>query len=151
MSRPATSPVFDPDFSKLMNPSKIMGEFKMPDFDMNVLMDTQRKNIETITTINQAVIENLQSFAKRQAELIQGVLEDSSNMINAIMSATTPQEKVMCQAEASKKMVEQCMANVRDNAEAFAKCNGQTMATVSNRMSNNLVQLHVMTKPKVAA
>jgi phasin family protein len=151
MSKPTTNPIFEVDFSKLMNPSKIMGEFKIPGFDMNVLMDIQRKNIEMITTINQTVVENLQSFAQRQTELMQRVLEDSSSMMNAMMSATTPQEKVVYQAEASKKVAEQCMTNVRDNAEAFAKCNSQAMETVSNRMSDNLVELRGMTKTNVAA
>jgi phasin family protein len=151
MSKPATSPIFEADFSKLMNPSKIMGEFKVPGFDMNVLMDVQRKNIEMIATINQAVVENLQSFAQRQVELMQHVFEETSSMMNTMISATTPQEKVVCQAEATKKFAEQCMTNVRDTAEAIVKCNSQTMETVSNRMSDNLVELRGLAKTNLAA
>jgi phasin family protein len=151
MSKPAISPIFEADFSKLMNPSKIMEEFKVPGFDMNVLMDVQRKNIDMIAAINQSVVENLQSFAQRQVELMQHVFKETSGMMHTMMSAATPQEKVVYQAEASQKVTEQCMTNARDNAEAFAKCNSQTMETVSNRMSDNLVELRGITKPKAAA
>ena len=133
MSKPATSPIFEADFSKLMNPSKIMGEFKMPGFDMNALMNMQRKNIEAITAINQAAFEGMQSFAQRQTELIRQGIEETTNLLNTFMSAQTPQEKVVCQVEASKVVVEKCMANARDAAETLAKCSSQAMETVSNR------------------
>jgi len=151
MSNPATNPIFEADFSKLMNPSKIMGEFKMPGFDVNALMDMQRKNVEMITSVNQAAVENWQSFVQRQVELMQRVFEETSSMVNSMMSAATPQEKAVCQAETSKKLTEQCMANVRDTAENFAKCNSQAMETVSNRMSDNLVELRGLTKTNLAA
>lgn len=151
MSKPVINPIIEANFPKLVDPSKIMGEFKMPDFNMNALMDMQHKNIEVITAINQAVFENLQSFVQRQAELMRQGFEETTSLMNAFMSAPSVQEKVICQAEASKKMTEQCMANARDTAETFAKCNSQAMETISNRMNDNLVELCGLTKTNLAA
>jgi phasin family protein len=151
MSKPAINPVSDVDFSKWMDPSKIMGEFKMPGFDMTALMEMQRKNIETITTINQTIFGNLQSFVQRQAELMRQGFEETSNLMNAMMSSPTTQDKVIRQAEASKNVVEKCMANARDASETLDKCNSHTMETISNRMNEGMGELRSLIKTDIAA
>lgn len=151
MSKPAPSSAFKVDFPKLVDASKMMDTFKIPSFDMNALMEMQRKNIEMITVINQAVVENLQSFAGRQAEMIRQGFEETTNLMNIMMSAPTTQEKVMHQAEASKIVTEKCMANARDAAETLAKCNNHAMETVNNRMSEGLGELRSLIKTDVAA
>lgn len=140
-----TSP-FKADFPKLVDISKVMTEFKMPNFDMNALMEIQRKNIEAITAINQAAFDNFQSFASRQATLIRQSLEGVTNLVNELMSSATPQEKIMHQAEASKNAVEQCFTNVHDAAETLSKCNTQVMDAVSGRMTEGLEELKGLIK-----
>jgi phasin family protein len=139
------------DMTKIMDMSKMMGEFKMPGFNVDVLMSVQRKNIEAMTALNQAAFESMQSIAHRQAELARQTWEDTSNFVNAIMSAPTPEEKVVRQAEASKAAVEKCMANAREIGETVAKCNYQAMETVSNRLSESLEELRGMIKNTKAA
>jgi len=151
MSKPATNPVFKGDFSKLVDTSKMMDAFKMPNFDMTALMEMQRKNIEAMTVVNQAVFESLQSFAGRQAEMVRQSFEDTTNLMNVMMSAPTTQEKVMHHAEASKIVTEKCMAHARDAAETLAKCNNHAMETVSNRMNESLGELHSLIKTGAAA
>jgi phasin family protein len=128
-----------------------MGEFKMPGFDMTALMEMQRKNIETITTINQTIFGNLQSFVQRQAELMRQGFEETSNLMNAMMSSPTTQDKVIRQAEASKNVVEKCMANARDASETLDKCNSHTMETISNRMNEGMGELRSLIKTDIAA
>jgi len=151
MSKSAPSPVIEANFTKFADPSKIMAAFKMPNFDMNALMEMQRKNIEAITAVNQVIFENMQSFAQRQAELMRKGCEEATGLMNAVMSAPTTQEKVACQAEASKNVVEKCMANAHDAAETFAKCSNQAMDTVSNRMGESLKEFRGLIKTDRAA
>jgi phasin family protein len=151
MSKPAANPFFEADFSKIMDISKMMGEFKMPGFNMDALMAAQRKNIEAMTALNQAAFESMQSIAHRQAELARQTWEDTSNLMNAIMSPPTPEEKVVRQAEASKAAVEKCMANAREIGETVAKCNYQAMETVSNRLSEGIEELRGIIRSTKAA
>jgi len=151
MSKSATNPVIEANFKKLADTSKVLSEFKMPGFDMNALMEIQRKNVEAITAINQTVFESLQSLAQRQVELMQQGIQEAAKLMNTAMSAPTLQEKVGCHAEASKGVVEKCMANARDAAETLAKCNSQTMETVSHRMTDGLEELRGLMKPGIAA
>jgi phasin family protein len=151
MTKPTTSPVFEADISKLMDPSKVMAGFKVPGLDTNALMQIQRKNIEAMTAVSQAVLENLQSFAQRQAELMRLGFEETTSLIKAVMLAPTMQEKIACQAEASKAAVAKCMATGHDAAETLAKCNSHAMETVSNRMNEGMEELRDLIKTNVAA
>ena len=151
MPKSAIDSVFKADFPKLVDASKMMETFKMPNFDINALMEMQRKNIEALTAVNQAGFENLQSFAGRQVELMRQGIEEAAGLMTAVMAAPTTQEKVMHHAEASKIMTEKCMAHARDAAETLAKCNNQAMETVSNRMNEGIGELHSLIKTDRAA
>ena len=151
MLKAATNPFFEVNFPKLMDVSKVMTEFKAPNVNMQALMDMQRKNMEALATINQATIANLQSFVQRQAEMMRQGFEETTHLMTTIMAAQTPQEKVICQAEASKKMAEECMTNIRDLTDSFSKCSSQAMETISNRMTDSVKELQGLMKTGVAA
>ena len=50
---------FETDFSKYMDVSKMMGEFKMPSVNMEAIMACHRKNMEAFTAVNQAAFDSL--------------------------------------------------------------------------------------------
>lgn len=151
MSKPVSNPFFEADFSKLMDVSKMMGEFKVPQFNFEAMMAAQRKNIEAMTALNQAAFEGMQALMRRQAELMRQGFEEASGTMNAIMSCPTPEEKVLKQAEASKVAVEKCLANAKDIAETLTRCNAQAMETVTTRMNESVEELRGMIKPARAA
>ena len=135
-----TSP-FSADLSGLMDPSKLMATFKMPAMDVSRFMDMQRKNVLAFATINQVVVENLQAFAQRQSEVIRQSFAETTSLANAFTSSPTAQGNVMRQVEASKAVVDKCLASIRDAAETLAVCNTHAMDAVSDRMKINLEEL----------
>lgn len=151
MSKPAANPFFEADFSKLMDTTKLFGEFKVPGFNFEALAAAQRKNIEAITAVNQAAFESIQTIARRQAELVRQGFEESSSLLNAVMSSPTPEDKVIRQAEASKAAVDKYLANARDIGETISKYNYQAIETVSNRLNEGLEELRDIIKTTRAA
>ena len=146
MSKPSANPFFEADFSKFVDMSKAMGEFKIPSFNVEALMAAQRRNLEVMTAVNQAAFESWQSLIRRQAEMARQTFEEATNTISAVISSETPEEKLMRQAEASKSAVDKCLANARDIAETVAKCNYQAMETVSNRLNEGLEEFRSIMK-----
>jgi phasin family protein len=151
MSKPASNPFFEADFSKMMDISKMMGDFKVPGFDFEAMMGACRRNMETMAAVNQATFEAFQNLMRRQADIMRQGVEDATGIVNAVMSSPTPEEKVIKQAEASKAAMEKCMANARDIAETVSQCHSRTMETVSNRMAEGLEELRGMMKNGQAA
>lgn len=148
MSKPAANPFFEIDFSKFADFTKMAQDFKAP-FSMEPLLAAQRRNIEAFTAVNQAAYESMQSLARRQADLVRQSVEDATSLVSALMSSpASPEEKVLRQAEASKAVVEKCIANARDVAETLNKCNTQAMEVVSSRLSESLEELRGMMKSR---
>lgn len=151
MSKPAANPFFETDFSKFMDVTKMMGDFKLPTINMEAVLAAHRRNIEVMTAVNQACFESMQNLVRRQAELARQCLEECTTMVNAAMSSDTPEEKVIRQAEMSKAAVEKCMANAREIAETVTKSNCQAMEAFSNRMNEGLEEFRSIVKNGRAA
>lgn len=151
MTAPDTSASLKASFPKLADAAQIIADLKPPKLDMNALLEAQRRNIEAITTVNQAVFDKLQSFAVRQAEVMRQGLEEASRLMNAIIAAPKMEEKVILQSEGSKIMMEKCMANTCDAAETIGKCNSDVMEIVSNRVSDGMKEFGGMIKTDLAA
>lgn len=148
MSKPMSNPFFEMDFSKFADFTKMASEFKGP-FNMEPMLAAQRRNIEAMTAVNQAAYESMQSLARRQAEMARQSMEDLMSLMSGMMSSpASPEEKVIRQAEASKMAVEKCIANARDVADTFSKCNTQAMEVVANRLSEGLEELRGMMKSR---
>jgi phasin family protein len=134
--------------SKFADFTKMAADFKAP-MNMEPLMAAQRRNIEAFTAVNQAAYESMQSLARRQMDMVRQGMEEMTSMMSSMMSSpASPEEKVLRQAEASKAAVEKCIANARDVAETFSKCNTQAMEVVANRLSEGLEELRGMMKPR---
>lgn len=151
MSKPFTNPFFEADMTKLFDMSKITGEMRMPQFDIEAAMTLQRRNMEAYTAVSQAVLETFQALWRRQADLGRQAFEEATQTVNAIVSCPTPEEKVIKQAEASKIAMDKCLANVRDISETISKCNNQALETVSTRMNEGLNELRGIIKSSRAA
>jgi phasin family protein len=151
MSKPAANPFFETDFSKFVDMSKMMGEFKFPAFNMEAYITAHRRNMETVAAVNQACFESMQAMARRQAEWTRQYFEEASAAVQAVMSSNTPEEKVMRQAAASKAAVEKCVANVREIAETMTRNNCQALEALGNRMNEGLEEFSDLVKNGRAA
>lgn len=148
MSKPAANPFFEVDFSKFSDFSKLASEFKGP-LNLEPLMTAQRRNIEAFTAVNQTAYESMQALARRQCDAARQYIEDCASMMTSLMSApSSPEEKMIRQAEVSKAAVEKCMANARDVADTLNKCNAQAMNVVANRLCEGLEEWRGMIKQR---
>lgn len=118
--------------------SKALGDFKVPGLDVDAILASQRKNIEAVTAANQLAIEGLQAVLRRQAEILRASVEESSNYVNQVVAAGTPEEKAAKQAELAKAAFEKALANARELAELVAKSNTEAAEILSKRVSESL-------------
>ena len=81
MANPSASKATDPfksfDFGKFMSfdPAKMARDFRIPGFDMEQILASQRKNVEALTTANRLAAEGFQALARRQSEIVREGME----------------------------------------------------------------------------
>ncbi|HRY15210.1 MAG: phasin family protein [Candidatus Competibacteraceae bacterium] len=146
------NPFANVDFSKFdmskFDVTKMLGDMKIPGFDMQAIMDAQRKNIEALTAANQAAVQGMQAVAQRQAEILSQAMNEVSAIAQQLSSVGNPQEMSTKQAELARKAFEQALANMRELAEMVNKSNTDAFAIINKRVTESLQELKSLVTAK---
>lgn len=142
-----TAPTFKFPFGDV-DFTKAFGEFKMPSFDVEALVEAQRKNVAAFTAANQTAFEAVKSATQRQADMIKMATEEFSKAASDMMSASTFEEKAVKQADATKKVFETTVANFREISEIVAKGNTEALDVVNKRIAEALDEVKVVVAKK---
>ncbi len=137
---------FDP--TKLMgefDPQKFMGDFqkafseyKIPGVDGNLIIESQKKNVEALAQANKVALEGMQAVFKRQAEILGQAMEEMQSTFKDISVAGEPQDKVAQQTDLVKDAVEKALSNMRELAEMAGKSNTEAFETIHTRFKDSL-------------
>jgi phasin family protein len=130
-----TNPFLENDFTK------IFSEFKVPGFDMQALVATQRRNIEAVSQANQLAVEGVQAVMRRQGEILRQMVEESTNALKDMMAAGAPEAKIAQQTELVKSVFEKALANLRELTEMVAKSNTEAADVLTKRIGESLTEL----------
>jgi phasin family protein len=112
------------------------------------MMAAQRRNIEALTQANKLAFEGMQAVARRQADIMRQMTEEMSSMLNTLMAAGTPEERVARQADATKQAFEKMLTNMRELAEMLGKSNTEAAEVIQQRISESLDELKGMAQQK---
>lgn len=141
MSKPATNPFTDNEFTKYFDVSKVLEmprafqDFKAPNgFSMEAMMDAQRKNIQALTAAMQTIAEGWQGVVRRQSETVREAIKENSSLMSDMMSSGTPEDKVARQIELARSSFERSMANGKEIAEMVTQLHYDAMEVISGRM-----------------
>ena len=130
---------------------KLMGEWRMPSFDLEAVAAVQRKNIEALTQANQLALEGTQAWMRRNLELARQTMEDMQAMMSDMTKPNgTMEERLARQAEYSKKAIEKGLANIRDLTELATKTNSDAMSVLSKRVSEGFEEVRDLAQQKAA-
>jgi len=131
-----------------MDVTKMMSDFKVPGVDMDAVLQSQRRNIEALTAANQLAMEGVQAVARRQMEILRQTMEETASTVQGMMSAGTPEEGVVKQADLVKSAFEQALINMKEMAEMIAKSNYDAADVISKRISANLDEIKAAASKK---
>lgn len=124
----AAKPAFDFDMSKAF------GQFKMPGFDMEAMMATQRKNMEAAAAANQRAFEGMSSIMRRQAEIVRESAESAMKTVSDV-AAATPEERMTKQADFAKSAFSSFFENSREVYDMAQKTCDESASLINSRLT----------------
>ena len=124
----AAKPAFDFDMFKSF------GQFKAPGFDMEAMMATQRKNMETAAAANQRAFEGMSAIMRRQAEIVREGAESAMKSFTDV-AAASPEDRMAKQADFAKQAYASFFENSREVYDMAAKTADETMGLINGRMT----------------
>ena len=126
---------------------RLMGEWRLPNIDLDAVAQSQRKNIEALTQANQLALEGTQAWVRRNLELARQGMEELSTMLTEVTKPTgSMEDRLARQAEYSKKAIEKGLANLRDLAELVTKANSEALGVLTKRVSESLEEVRDYTQ-----
>ena len=141
MATTSTSPFAGMKVPEFMDFTKIAGQFKVPNFDTEALLESQRKNIEAVTKANQVAFEGAQAVSQRQVEILQKAWDESTSAVKTLSATGKPEEQMVKQTELAKQAFEQSLANLRELTEIGAKSNSEAVEVITKRVAEGLDEL----------
>lgn len=140
------NPFLDADFPGAMDFTKLFGQFNLPSFnlpnvDSDVLIESQRKNIEAVTKANQVAFAGTQMIVQRQAEILRQAMDEATRAVQEMTKPGKPADIWTSQTVLLKEAYELALANLRELTELGAKWNGEAAEVLSHRISDGLDEL----------
>lgn len=117
---------------------KIMGEFKVPNIDVDGIVAAHKRNFDAIAQANQVAAEGFQAIMKRQSEIAQSAIAEVQGNLQALATQGAPEEKVAQQADIAKKTLEQALSNLKELQEMVAKSNAEASTIINKRIMESL-------------
>lgn len=123
---------FTKAFSDVKMPVFDMPAFDMPAFDMEGFAAMQKKNIEAMTTANQAMVDGARAIFERQVQIAQQSVEEAQAAVKNITEGKTKFD-ADAQVTQAKAAMEKAAANIRELSEIAAKSQNAAFDTLNKR------------------
>jgi len=131
--------------------SKVFGDFRFPNFDVEAIAVAQRKNFEALTQANQFAVEGLRAVAKRQAEIAQKTIEEASALVRDWTQPGAPEDRLANTVEAAKQAFEKGVTNVRELNDLTTKASTDVFNVIARRVSEGFDEVRLYAKKQAAA
>jgi phasin family protein len=130
--------------SSKFDPMSYFKNLSVPGVDVQLLVDSQRKNLEALAAANKQVFEGIQAVAKRQQEFMAQSLSEAQRAAADLGGSQGPRDLAIKQTELLKQGFDKAFANMRELAELVWQSNAQAVSTINQRVSASLDEMKAM-------
>lgn len=116
---------------------KTFEQFKVPGFDIDAIMASQRKNIEAAAAANQRAFEGMSALVRRQGEVARESAEAGMKAFSEV-SAASPEDRIAKQADFAKAAYSSFFANGREIFDMAAKTADEAIGLINDRVTANI-------------
>lgn len=138
--------------SEQVNPfgdlTKMLEQFKVPGFDMSAIVESRRKDIDSLVAANQATLDSMQTLASKQTELLTQAMQGVQDAASALTKSGAGAPDPVKYAELARKAYEKALTDMKDMAEMARNAQADVMSGVSQRASQSLQEIKALTQPK---
>ena len=122
----------------------------MPGFDVNTVVDIQRRNVEALTAANQTIAQGLQTVVQRQGEIARQSVKQFQDLVSFKPSSTSVTETLVKQIDVTKTSYEKNVTNARELGDIVAKVGSEAADILSRRVVASLDEVKAAARPKAA-
>lgn len=126
------------NFHKPFGPDafKFFQDFKNPGFEVNTLLESYRKNMQTIEAAQKAAAETLKDLTQAQSQYARKTMEDLTGLMRHLMaSGNNVQEKFELQSQSLKANVEKAISHNQEISGILNQSQDKVIKLASRRFT----------------
>lgn len=116
-------------------------ELKMPDIDIERVIEHHRRNLEAFEEGARAASAGASTLMTRQREMLEETLGDIRNMADSLRTPADPRDFVAKQSEFARKGFETAVRNTGEVAELVAKSGGEVLDILRRRIREGMEEI----------
>ena len=109
--------------------------FKMPNIDMNAIMEYYKKNLEVLGLINKMSIEVCNGITKLQSAFVKQMMTDIGSIWE---KAGKPSDMMTKFSEVTRDTVEKAIGNNKKISEMIVSTNKELSAAITKRVKDSV-------------
>jgi phasin family protein len=118
--------------------NKIMEQWKLPNVDLQSIMEGRRRDIEAIVKANEVALNGIKSVADKQAAILQTVLAELGTKLKSMAQDGSPSAKA---TEMAQQAVEKALGAMRALAEANGQSQAQVLDVINTRVQQSIDEI----------
>jgi phasin family protein len=118
--------------------NKIMDQLKLPNIDLQAIIEGRRKDIEAIVKANEIALNGIKSVADKQAEMLQTVLGEIGTKLKSVAQDGSPSAKA---TEMAQQTIEKALGAMRTLAEANGQSQAQVLDVINTRVQQGIDEI----------
>ena len=128
----------DDTFNAALIFARLMGDFQNSFQNFDRLHQMHRKNLEAMMELNQLSVEAMQSFARRQADIMQRTTSLFARASNEMMGARSPSDVAGRQLEIARDAFVMAQSELKALAQMTIAANQDLQRICAERVSDTL-------------
>ena len=118
--------------------NKVMDQLKLPNIDLQAIMEGRRKDLEAIVKANEVALNGIKSVADKQAEMLQTVLGEIGTKLKSMAQDGSPSAKA---TEMAQQTIEKALGAMRTLAEANGQSQAQVLDVINTRVQQSIDEI----------
>jgi phasin family protein len=116
-------------------------ELKLPNMDIERVLEHHRKNIEALEKSARASAAGAASVLARQRQMLEAALHEASDMARSYHAPGTPQELMSKQIDFARKSFESAVQNAGEVAELMKKSGTESLDILRARIKDAMEEI----------
>ena len=121
--------------------SRFGRDLKLPNVDVQAILDHHRKNLEALEKSARAGASGASSVLSRQREMVQEALHEFARMAQNYQAPGNPQELMTKQVEFARKSFEATLKNTGEVADLVRKSGTESIEVLRDRIKDAMAEI----------
>lgn len=124
----------------------LLQRLRLPGLDVSAIGEVRRKDLAALATVNLALLDGVQAFGQKQAEIVRDTLSGlQTQLLQPGKSGGTAAATGV--VELTQGALQKSLAGLRDLADIAQKTQADSVSAASKRIAENVEELKALFKP----